>query len=101
MRTKKHERQYISWRRERIYLQGSARGSPTIADTERYPPAKQLSTGEKCVLLRRRLGLSTTTVTDLVGISHVTVIEIENDRTKDRHGYQRKLKEACLKHNLC
>ena len=94
MRTKKDERKFIEWRREQIRTKGSARGTPTARDLRPYDGDVVPTHGEECVILRRRLGLSTATVQDVGGLSHVTVIGIEKDAKKDRHGYRKKLLAA-------
>ncbi len=88
MRTRRKERLFIAWRREKIRRTGSARGSPGINELRHYTEAQDLTYGEECLLLRRRLGYSTATVPSIVGISHVTVIRIEKDEVEDRHGYR-------------
>jgi len=94
------ERCMLFSRRNRIKTSGSARGRPRKSWVGKGAcPQFTPDYGELCVVFRHRLGLTAASAADIVGISHVTILSIENGRT-DRFGYRDKLVEYALKNEI-
>ena len=81
-----NEKRFLAWRRDR-HRCGRRASGPIPAQYPAHRGAGRIrpSYGERCLLLRRRLGIRACINVPIA--NHVTILRIEKDAIRDRRGY--------------